>query len=166
MITRKKSNSVSLIKTAVRGGVESCKIEPFNFDCMKDGSWVAKYVKLVPEEFLNLSNFLDPVTFDLSEYLEGSPVNKYECLFRCKIYTGPNVNSGGSIFLSSEIFAFSTPVCTSYNRVQGGTSQMVNTANEQLVLIPMLKTITLQTSSNWSKGTLTFELRAFRPLAS
>ena len=165
MITRRKSNSVSLIKTAVRKGVESCEIEPFNFDCMKDGSWVAKYVTLVPEEFLNLSNFLDPVTFDLSEYLEGSPVNKYECLFRCKIYTGPKVNSRGSIFISSEIFS-STPVCTSNNQVQGGTSQLVNTANEQLVFIPTLKTITLQTSSNWSIGTLSVELKAFRPLAS
>ena len=166
MITRKKSNSVSLIKTAVRGGVESCKIEPFNFDCMKDGSWVTKRVILVPEEFLNLSKFLDPVTFDLSEYLEGSPVNKYECLFRCKIFSGPNVNSGSSIILSSEIFSSPTPVCTSRNQVQGGTSQVVNTANEQLVFIPMLKTITLQTSSGWSTGTLVVELKAFRPLAS
>ena len=166
MITRRKSNSVSLIKTAVRGGVESCEASPFNFDCMKDGSWVAKRVALVPEEFLNLSNFVDPVTFDLSEYLEGSPVNKYECLFRCKIYTGPAVNSGASIFLSSEIFTVNSPICSSRNQVQGTSSQLVNTADEQLVLIPTLKTITLQTSSNWSKGTLVFELRAFRPLAS
>ena len=133
---------------------------------MKDGSWVAKNVILVPEKFLNLSNFVDPVTFDLSEYLEGSPVNKYECLFRCKIYTGPNVNSGGSILLSSEIFSSSTPVCTSRNQVQGSTSQLVNTANEQLVFVPLSKTITLQTLPNWSTGTLVVELKAFRPLAS
>lgn len=132
---------------------------------MKDGSWVAKRVNLVPEEFLNLSNFLDPVTFDLSEYLEGSPVNKYECLFRCKIYTGPNVGSEGSIVLSSEILP-PTPVCSSRNQVQGGTSQIVNSVNEQLVFIFLSKTITLQAPSNWSTGTLVFELRAFRPLAS
>lgn len=133
---------------------------------MKDGSWVAKVVILVPEAFLNLSNFIDPVTFDLSEYLEGSPVNKYECLFRCKIYTGPNVGSAGSIVVSSDIFTINSPICSSRNQVQGGTSQLVNTANEQLVLIPMSKTITLQAPSTWSTGTLVFELRAFRPLAS
>ena len=133
---------------------------------MKDGSWVAKKVILVPEEFLNLSNFIDPVTFDLSEYLEGSPINKYECLFRCKIYTGPDVNSRSSIVLSSEIFSSSTPVCSSQNQVQGASSQVVNSVNEQLVFIPTLKTITLQTSSNWSIGTLVVELKAFRPLAS
>ena len=133
---------------------------------MKDGSWVAKNVMLVPEKFLNLSNFVDPVTFDLSEYLEGSPVNKYECLFRCKIYTGPNVNSRGSIILSSEIFSSPTPVCSSRNQVQGASSQVVNSVNEQLVFIPMLKTITLQTLSSWSIGTLVVELKAFRPLAS
>lgn len=132
---------------------------------MKDGSWVAKTVILVPEKFLNLSNFLDPVTFDLSEYLEGSPVNRYECLFRCKIYTGPNARSSGSIVLRSEIFSSPSPVCSSINQVQGGTSQLINSANEQLVLIPLSKTITLQAPLHWSTGTLVFELRAFRPLA-
>lgn len=164
MITRRKSNSVSLIKTAVRGGVESCKIEPFNFDCMKDGSWVAKHVVLIREDGDNSAGNTPAITFDLSEYLEGSPVNKYECLFRCKTRVQGD-ETWAALLLNSDL-GMQAIVCTISNQSTSNISLKNTQFSEQWVLLPISKEVTIQNAPDFTFGVRAFELRAFRPLAS
>ena len=94
MITRKKSNSVSLIKTAVRGGIESCETVPFNFDCKSNGP----YIRLQTNQFI-WNDIVDPgeYTIDLSPYL---PNDQFSYQVYLNVYLQIKTNNAGNVGLS------------------------------------------------------------------
>ena len=136
---------------------------------MKDGSWVAKNVVLISELDQEPGSTawatVTPITFDLSEYLEGSPVNKYECLFRCKVVAGNNANNRAALVLEGDL-GWSCPVCTTVNQVAQPSLGLNCQHNEACVNIPISKEITIRNANSYDSGIRHFELLAFRPLAS
>lgn len=136
---------------------------------MKDGSWVAKNVVLISELDQEPGSTAwattTPITFDLSRYLEGSPVNKYECLFRCKVVAGKNANDRAALILDSDI-GYGCPVCTTINQVAQPLLDLNCQHNEACVNIPLSQKITIRNANDFKTGIRNFELLAFRPLAS
>ena len=106
----------------------------------------------------------DPITFDLSPYLEGSLINKYECLFRCKVVTGNNLYDRAALAIDSDlgIRAF---ICTCTNQVQNSTLSPRDQYGEDFILLPISKEVTVTSPTDFDTGIRHFQLRAFRPLA-
>lgn len=131
---------------------------------MKDGSWVAKRVILIAEDGENSEGTTPAITFDLSEYLEGSPVNRYECLFRCKTRVQNN-ETWEALLLSSDL-GMQAIACTISNQSTSNTALKNTQFSEQFVFLPLSKEITIVNAENFTSGVRALELRAFRPLAS